>query len=902
MSEISKQALKVDNSQSFPNNNAGEITPSDLRAFNVNVIDSTVNQTQYTTDSGSWNSKIAQLNAFTASQQPSFTALNSFTASQLVVNSGVNTFTQSANGRLTALENDTNNIEAWTSSINEIRDDGVLQGYSTRFFFNGLVSASIVQNVSGPIANVTIEQDGTKLNTASFNSYTASQSTASLVTSINNLNSFTAAIDTNFVSEAQWGPYTTSVDISLSNLNSFTASADQRLDSIESQSGSWISESETGSFARTNVTNTFSATQNIGGDLNVSGFVSASNGFYSGPNTTALNIGDGSNVRFWSGSTGGADYYNIQLVPGVGDIAFSRGGAGNVKTFTLAGVAGNNTTFQNNPVVFNDSVSSLTVNAQSTAISGSGSYTLQASTISNTAASATTIASASFRGTLDVTGQSGGDGKAILLGHSGSLVLGNATTNTYYAALAHLSSSVANANTNLIFKTNTNTADTIVSGSGNIFSNPAAPTAGFKRYIGTSNIFTHPNSVPQISGSMGFYPTMNANIINNNSNAFTLRGPVSSSAYVINHNVIAGGLVNLGTSAASNFERANSGTSLFSNVINGTVNVIASKTPLSASVTLAQNVVGGTLILNLDSSSANISSNNINGTLTLNNSYLPGTVTAQSGLVGITANSIGGTLTIYTSGSNTTFTAPSRTIASSLNAGLANTISASFNGDSSSVVSLGLIGHSLVAYGNQNRLTGPTDSGWGGAFIGRFNDVNGNKAFTADTIFAVGTGNTTARKTGFLIDSGSNVFVEGSLTVSGSFNINGGGTPLALTGSTIVTGSLTITGSVYGNVLPVTVSAGTASLDFSKANYFTLTLPSSSTTNINVINYTGGQTAMCRVINEGIAASASFNQYTRQAQGFAYSGSSYGATQGYDILTFATFAPNEVFLTTVTKI
>ena len=57
MSELSKQALVVDNNQSFPNNNNGAITPSVLRAFNTNMIDSTVNQSQYTTDSGSWNAQ-----------------------------------------------------------------------------------------------------------------------------------------------------------------------------------------------------------------------------------------------------------------------------------------------------------------------------------------------------------------------------------------------------------------------------------------------------------------------------------------------------------------------------------------------------------------------------------------------------------------------------------------------------------------------------------------------------------------------------------------------------------------------------------------------------------------------------------------------------------------------------
>jgi len=190
MSQISKQALLVDNNQSFPTNNAGEITPSDLRAFNVNMIDSTVNQTVYTNDSASWNVQIGQLNAFTASQQPSFNQLNSFTASQLVTNTALNQFTQSANQELDSLSAWTGSWNAWTSSLNEIRDDGVLQGYSTRFFFNGLVSASVVANVNGAIANVTVEQDGTKLSTSSFNSYTASTAasqsifSASVATSI----------------------------------------------------------------------------------------------------------------------------------------------------------------------------------------------------------------------------------------------------------------------------------------------------------------------------------------------------------------------------------------------------------------------------------------------------------------------------------------------------------------------------------------------------------------------------------------------------------------------------------------------------------------------------------------------------------------------------------------------
>lgn len=58
MSELTKQALKVENNQSFPNNNAGLITPSALRTFNEDMIDSTVNQASYTADSASFNSRI----------------------------------------------------------------------------------------------------------------------------------------------------------------------------------------------------------------------------------------------------------------------------------------------------------------------------------------------------------------------------------------------------------------------------------------------------------------------------------------------------------------------------------------------------------------------------------------------------------------------------------------------------------------------------------------------------------------------------------------------------------------------------------------------------------------------------------------------------------------------------
>jgi hypothetical protein len=74
MAEITKVALKVDNNNSFPNNNAGAITPAILRAFNVNMIDSMVDEIGYTADSASWNVSISNINAYTASAQSLTTA------------------------------------------------------------------------------------------------------------------------------------------------------------------------------------------------------------------------------------------------------------------------------------------------------------------------------------------------------------------------------------------------------------------------------------------------------------------------------------------------------------------------------------------------------------------------------------------------------------------------------------------------------------------------------------------------------------------------------------------------------------------------------------------------------------------------------------------------------------
>jgi hypothetical protein len=72
MSELTKQALKVDNNQSFPNNNAGLITPTALRTFNENMIDSLVDEIGYTADSASFDNRIDALSGSVAVNTGSF--------------------------------------------------------------------------------------------------------------------------------------------------------------------------------------------------------------------------------------------------------------------------------------------------------------------------------------------------------------------------------------------------------------------------------------------------------------------------------------------------------------------------------------------------------------------------------------------------------------------------------------------------------------------------------------------------------------------------------------------------------------------------------------------------------------------------------------------------------------
>jgi hypothetical protein len=382
----------------------------------------------------------------------------------------------------------------------------------------------------------------------------------------------------------------------------------------------------------------------------------------------------------------------------------------------------------------------------------------------------------------------------------------------FTSASAHMSASAAGIG-NFIFKTNSNTADTIISGSSNIFQNQSTPTTGFKRYIGGSGNFINTSSGPQRSGSMEFSPGFNSNYYVGTMN---MRGPVSSSAWSINSNIMLGS-ISVGSTAANHAQGIVSGLQMTGNLTTGTtLNIVANRTNLSQSLSVTNNmIIGSTTVLNAASSSF-LYTNNI-GSISALNSVIYSSVadTVDSNALYIANNQfagIGNNITgsgIYDT-NDTSGTSFQRAVEANIIGGINNRIDLSLTPTgSNSLSATALIGLNLIITGSSKQYTidGVGANAGGSAFFGRYNAQDGNRAQSAQTVFAVGTGTSTSlRKTGFLIDSGSNTYVEGTFNVSGSTSLNG---------NLVITGSLTASlqeGFVYvGNASGITTTVSTSS-------------------------------------------------------------------------------------------
>jgi hypothetical protein len=233
MAQLSKQALKVENNTSFPNNTTNYITPAILRDYNTDIIDSMVDENTYIADSGSWNAATASLytsaslalvTASVSGSSMTFVKGNGTTFSvTLPAGSGSATIpagTISGSAQITALGFVSSSVTASsliTASVN-VNVLTFTKGDGTQFNLTVAASGSApAGTVSGSAQIVGLGF----LQTSSFNAYTASQSTASIVTSISNLNTFTASAQTSINA---LNTNSASVNTSITNINTATSS------------------------------------------------------------------------------------------------------------------------------------------------------------------------------------------------------------------------------------------------------------------------------------------------------------------------------------------------------------------------------------------------------------------------------------------------------------------------------------------------------------------------------------------------------------------------------------------------------------------------------------------------------------------------------------------------------
>ena len=131
--------------------------------------------------------------------------------------------------------------------------------YDTRYVLSGSITQTTWDNIASKPNDIVSSSNQISafgfLQTSSFNTYTSSNDGR-----VSSLESFTSSLNTNYVSETEFGTYTGSINTFTSSVNSYTSSNDSRVSSLESKTGSYAT---TGS-------NSFIGTENVTGSLIVS--------------------------------------------------------------------------------------------------------------------------------------------------------------------------------------------------------------------------------------------------------------------------------------------------------------------------------------------------------------------------------------------------------------------------------------------------------------------------------------------------------------------------------------------------------------------------------------------------------------------------------------------------------
>jgi cytoskeletal protein CcmA (bactofilin family) len=131
--------------------------------------------------------------------------------------------------------------------------------------------------------------------------------------------------------------------------------------------------------------------------------------------------------------------------------------------------------------------------------------------------------------------------------------------------------------------------------------------------------------------------------------------------------------------------------------------------------------------------------------------------------------------------------------------------------------------------------------------------------------------------------------IETTYATTGSNTFNGNQT---INGTLLVSSSMVYSGSVRGQVFPITITSNTASMDCSKGNFFTLSLPSGST-RLEATNIQPGETLSLRIYNSTANSQLTGSTSIKFPTGFTYVPTSVLGTT--DILTFLSFDTGSIY-------
>ena len=814
MAELNKAALTSENNNSFPNNNTGFITPTLLRTFNGNMIDSMVDEISYNADSASFSSSISQLKNFSSSLDATFATDAQLSASastlQNEINLKVNT---SSTSSMTVLSSSYAVTASFALNVPATASFAISASYALQ-----ALSASYAGNVP---ETASFAISASQASTASF-ALSASQAvTASFLLGLIESASFaqTASFLLGSIATASFAltaSYAEIVNVIVEEI--YTGEAITKGDPlyISGSQGAKAIVYKADAAVPSKMPVTYIASETIGAaedskgivlglieGLDLTGYIAGDTIYVAegGGYSTSRPTGSNSITQLLGVVTkGGSGGKGLVLNPGPATLPTLESGhlfIGNAtnqpipQTLSELGLAttGSNTFVGNQIISGNLLVTGSNINLEVDPPALGSPGTTNIKTVLDTTASAIVTS-------LDLTRQAAGptgDLTAIRLqtfsgssDTSGDRLLSRITTGVNRHTSLGLSGSVVNTQVNAVWATGSSAftsqiVETASSGSatlsinvGNLASNNAAGTASIAAgliRIGTN--VAHNISSTGSFGPMVIVGPLNQPVVSIRSGSFELTTPQGSGSFYSNLPITSSALRINGTAIIKDL------------IVSGTDGGIGS----------------GSLFVENNTDIASISSSR--------------GVSITGSLPTIRSGSLSGSLV----GNLGSFYTASNAIRNIVNIG-----SASFN----------------VITPNPNTL--------------------------------------------YLIE-GSEPYVTTAQTSS-----------FATTGSNVFKAGQTISGSVLGDVIALSISSNTASLDLSLGNFFTLQLVGGVATNINPTNIRPGQTVNIRLNTTG-SGTVTFPSSVKQISGSAYTPTS--ATTGVDIITLISFDTTALYLANV---